>query len=88
MFAFNYELPKTVQCTVQSSSIDNVPYQAVGTMTWSEEKETDSDNVPIAPRSSTFVCSFLATECQNCTVVGEDSYIEMDDFVFICLLGG
>ena len=81
LFAFNYELPKTVQCTVQSSSIDDVPYQAVGTMTWSEEKETDSDNVPIAPRSSTFVCSFLATECQNCTVVGEDSYIEMDDFV-------
>ena len=92
LFTFGYQLPKSVRCVVQSSSEDGVPYQVVGTMTWSEEEEeekeeeevvnnTERQDVPIAPRSSTFVCSFLATECQNVTICGEECFVEMDDFV-------
>ena len=81
LFVFEYELPQTVRCSLNSSSKEGVPFQATGTMTWRSEKEETREGVPVAPRSSTFVCSFLHTECQNATIVGDEGFIELDDFV-------
>ena len=80
LFVFNYEMPSSVRCIVHRSSDDGVPFQASGTMIWSDDDDL-SLGVPLAARSATFVCSFLHTECQSATVVGENGFIEMEDFV-------
>lgn len=79
LFVFNYELPSSVQCIIHRSSEDGVPFQASGTMTWGSDD--DDKGLPVAARSATFVCSFLHTECQSATVIGEEGFIEMEDFV-------
>ena len=91
LFVFDYEMPTSVRCVVHRASAEGVPFHASGTLVWSRNGARSSggsggsggsgSGVPVADRCSNFVCSFLHTECQNATVVGEEGFIELNDFV-------
>jgi len=81
LFVFQYEMPTSVRCVIHQANEAGVPYHASATMVWPSKVDGDGGGVPVADRCSTFVCSFLHTEHQNASVVGEDGFIELNDFV-------
>jgi predicted dehydrogenase len=80
LFVFHYEMPKSVRCVIHQASSEGVPYHASATMVWSSQHENNS-SIPVADRCSNFTCSFLHAENQSATIIGENGFIELNDFV-------
>jgi predicted dehydrogenase len=94
MAMFGWEMPARVRCVQHYAASNGVPLHCSGSMVWREDGTEAWGRVagesedgggggigPQAPRTATFVSSFMHAEQQWARVSGSASHIECDDFV-------
>ena len=79
---FDWEMPEKVRC-VEHFEHNGVPVHCSGSMSWAPDgAEAWTEGAgPQAPRTATFVASFMHAEQQWARVSGSSKHLEVDDFV-------